>query len=140
AVAVRAPEVPEGALFSETPEWGFGVSAGAEVIIGSCADPSELVSAVGGRPVLAHDAKSLGRVPENLAHDTLLGAYLLEPARRGYPLAELCEERGLAAAVEDPAGAETLLVGALAELQRKELAERGLDPLLREVELPLVDV
>ncbi|MEA2301189.1 MAG: polymerase [Solirubrobacteraceae bacterium] len=140
AVAVRAPEIPEGALFAEAAGWRFGAAAGAEVIVGSCADPSELVSACGGRPVLAHDAKSFGRVPEHLAHDTLLGAYLLEPARRGYPLAELCEERGLASAVEDAAGAEALLVAALAELQRQELTDRGLDPLLREVELPLVDV
>ena len=35
-----------------------------------------------------------GSFPPGLVHDTLLGAYLLEPARRGYPFAELCEERG----------------------------------------------
>ena len=47
------------------------------------------------RPVTAHDAKALGLVPPRLVHDTLLGAYLLEPARRGYPFEELSEERGL---------------------------------------------
>ncbi|MGI8802967.1 MAG: DNA polymerase I [Solirubrobacteraceae bacterium] len=140
AVAVRAPEVPEGALFGETVLWRFAAVVGSELLLGSCADPGELIAAVGDRPVLAHDGKSLGAVPANLAHDTLLGAYLLEPARRGYPLGELCEERGLAAAVEDPAGAEALLVAALSELQRLELVERGLEPLLREVELPLVGV
>ena len=57
-------------------------------------------------PVVAHDAKALRDVPPNLVHDTLLAAYLLEPARRGYPFRELVEERGLAADVEDPAGAD----------------------------------
>ncbi len=55
--------------------------------------------------MVAHDAKTLGLVPPGLAHDTLLGAYLLEPARRGYPFAELCEERGSIADVEDPLAA-----------------------------------
>ncbi|MEA2297132.1 MAG: polymerase [Solirubrobacteraceae bacterium] len=140
AVAVRAPEVPEGALFGETALWRFAVAAGSQLLLGTCADPAELVAACGGRPVVAHDAKALGAVPDDLAHDTLLGAYLLEPARRGYPLGELCEERGLAAAVADPAGGEALLVAALSELQRRELVERGLDPLMRDVELPLVGV
>ncbi len=142
AIAVRPPEVPEGALFGDTPLWRFAVAAGGgqQLILGACAEPSELIEACGERPVTAHDAKSRGAVPAHLAHDTLLAAYLLEPARRGYPLAELCEERGLATAVEDPAGAEALLVAALTELQRPELAERGLEPLLREVELPLVFV
>jgi DNA polymerase-1 len=140
AVAARPPEVPEGALFGETSAWRFAAAVGSELLLGACADPAEVVVACGSRPVTAHDAKSLGAVPTNLAHDTLLGAYLLEPARRAYPLIELCEERGLAAGVEDAAGGEALLVAALTELQRAELVERGLDGLLRDVELPLVGV
>ena len=66
-------------------------------------------SALGERPVIAHDAKALGVVPATLAHDTLLGAYLLDPARRAFPFAELCDERGLAADVEDPAAADAVL-------------------------------
>ena len=31
-------------------------------------------------------------VPPHLVHDTLLGAYLLEPARRGYPFAEFLDD------------------------------------------------
>ena len=61
-----------------------------------------------------------------LVHDTLLGAYLLEPARRGYPFDELCEERGFVADVEDPLAGEALLLGALAAWQREQIAERGL--------------
>ena len=83
----------------------------------------ELASA----PVVAHDAKALGVVPPGLVHDTLLGAYLLEPARRGYPFAELCEERGLASDLEDPLAADAVLLGALADWQREQIAERGLE-------------
>ena len=50
-----------------------------------------------------------GVVPPGLAHDTLLAAYLLEPARRGFPFRELCEERGLATDVDDPAGADAVV-------------------------------
>jgi DNA polymerase-1 len=82
----------------------------------------------------------------------MLGAYLLDPARRGYPFRELCEERGLAAASPEgsddgegqapAAGAaqDALLVAALASWQRDELEARGLDALMRDIELPLVSV
>ncbi|MGB2712386.1 MAG: DNA polymerase, partial [Conexibacter sp.] len=86
------------------------------------------------------DAKALATVPARLAHDTLIAAYLLDPARRSYPLGELCEERGLGAEVEDPVAADAVLVHALAAAQRPQLAERGLEPLLQDVELPLVRV
>src|SRR5205807_720712 len=78
--------------------------------------------------------------PAVLAHDTEIGAYLLEPARRAYPFRELCEERGLAADVEDEAAADALLVGALAAWQREEIRGRGLGDLMENVELPLVRV
>jgi DNA polymerase I len=118
----------------------FGVAAAGEVMVGECEDGPALVAALGDRPVIAHDAKALGEVPPGLVHDTLLAAYLLEPARRGYPLAELCEERGLATTVDDAAGSEALLVATLADRQRPELADRGLVPLLTDVEIPLVRV
>ncbi len=111
-----------------------------EVLVGDCEGPEEVAGACGELPVVVHDAKALGLVPPGLVHDTLLGAYLLEPARRGYPFAELCEERGLAAEVEDPAAGEALLVGALAAWQREQIAERGLVGLMRDIELPLVGV
>jgi DNA polymerase-1 len=142
ALAVRPPAVPEGALFADAQGWRFGVHAdGArEVLAGTCAGPEELVTAVGSRPVIAHDAKSLGQVPERLAHDTEVAAYLLEPARRAYPFRELCEERGLGTEVEDEAAADALLAGALAAWQREEIRGRGLTDLLTQVELPLVRV
>ncbi|MFI5003990.1 MAG: DNA polymerase I [Solirubrobacterales bacterium] len=164
-VAVRQAEVPDGALFAEDSGWRFAVArtpevgaegAGAEsrggrgraggeaaipeVLAGDCEGPEEVAAACGELPVLVHDAKALGLVPPGLVHDTLLGAYLLEPARRGYPFAELCEERGLVCDVEDPAARDALLLGALAVWQREQIAERGLEGLMRDIELPLVGV
>ncbi len=139
-VAARASEAPEGALFADGAPWRFAVAVEGEVLAGDCAGPEEVVEACAERPVVAHDAKALGAVPARLLHDTLLGAYLLEPARRGYPFAELCEERGMATDVEDPVAADAVLLGALADWQREQLAERGLEPLMRDIELPLVAV
>ena len=139
-VVVRASEAPEGELFADGPAWRFAAAAEGEVLVGECAGPEEVVAACGDRPVVAHDAKALRTVPPSLAHDTLLGAYLLEPARRGYPFAELCEERGMVSDEKDPVAAEAILLGALATWQREQIAERGLEPLMREIELPLVAV
>jgi DNA polymerase I len=140
-VALVAIEPPEGELFTEGPSWRFGaVGSGEEVLAGPCERPAQLALACGRRRVVAHDAKSLDVVPPGLVHDTMLGAYLLEPARRGYPFAELCEERGLLSAVGDEAAVQALLVRELAAWQREALAERGLQQLMDEIELPLVAV
>jgi DNA polymerase I len=140
ALAVRPPDKPDEALFGATLDWRFGALAGANALAGACPRPEDLVEAVGTRPAVAHDAKSLGAVPENLAHDTEIGAYLLEPARRGYPFRELVEERGLAAEVDDETAGDALLVHALAEWQRREIRGRGLTDLFHDVELPLVRI
>jgi DNA polymerase I len=139
-VVLQESEAPEGALFAEGSPWRFAVAADGEVLAGDCSGPEEVVAACAERPVVAHDAKALGLVPPGLVHDTLLGAYLLEPARRGYPFAELCEERGLASDVEDPLAAAAVMLGALADWQREQISERGLESLMREIELPLVAV
>jgi len=139
-VAVHASDPPEGALFAEGAPWRFAVAAAGEVLAGDCSSPEEVAEALAGRPVIVHDSKALGLVPPGLVHDTLLGAYLLEPARRGYPFAELCEERGLASDLEDPLAAEAVMLGALADWQREQIAERGLEAVMRDIELPLVAV
>jgi DNA polymerase-1 len=143
AVAVRAPVVPEGALFSDDEnEWGFGVFSpqSTEVLVGTAPRPEELVAALGDRPIIAHDAKALGLVPRNLVHDTEVAAYLLEPARRAYPFRELCEERGLSSDLEDEAARDAVLAQALAAWQREEVRGRGLTDLLTDVELPIVGI
>jgi DNA polymerase I len=141
ALAARAPETPEGALFAEDESWRFGAYAGgAEALAGAAGAPDELAAAIGTRAALAHDAKALGTVPARLAHDTLIAAYLLDPARRAYALDELCEERGIGAETSDEVAAEAVLVHALTAAQRPQIEERGLRELLHEVELPLVRV
>ncbi len=90
--------------------------------------------------MIAHDAKSLQTVPQTLAHDTEVAAYLLEPARRAYPFRELTEERGFGTDIEDPAAADAVLLRALADWQREEIRARGLTDLLTDVELPLVRI
>jgi DNA polymerase-1 len=141
ALVVRAVEAPEGELFVEGAPWRFAATSGAgEVLAGDCEGPEQVVAACGERAVVAHDAKALGLVPAGLAFDTLLGAYLLEPARRGYPFAELCEERGLASDLEDEVASEALLLAALAAWQREQISERGLEGVMADIELPLVPV
>jgi len=145
ALAARAPEKPDDALFGESEAWRFGAYAGGEeALAGDCGaeggGPQTLAAAVGDRPALAHDAKALQAVPDALAHDTLIAAYLLDPARRAYPLDELAEERGIGTDVEDPAAADALRVHALAAAQRPQLEERELVELFEQVELPLVRV
>ena len=143
ALAACPPEKPEGALFGESEAWRFGAYAGGEeALVGECAAPDELAGALGERPALAHDAKALGTVPARLAFDTLIAAYLLDPARRAYALEELCEERGIGVdpSVEDAAARGAMLVHALAAAQRPQIEERGLTELLCDVELPLVRV
>jgi DNA polymerase I len=139
-VAVRAPAIPEGQLVPTDAHWRFGVAAGENVLVGACDGPEALVAALGDRAVVTHDAKELGVVPPGLTHDTVLAAYLLEPARRGFPFREICEERGFASDVTDGAGADAVLVQALAAWQREQLADRGLERLMTEIELPLVRV
>jgi DNA polymerase I len=153
-VVAHQSEAPEGELFAEGSPWRFAVyaqqSSNTEspgdrarrgiALVGDCAGPEEVVAACAGNAVVAHDAKALGLVPPGLVHDTLLGAYLLEPARRGYPFDELCEERGFVADVEDSVAAQALLLGALATWQRTQIAERELQAVMGDIELPLVSV
>jgi DNA polymerase-1 len=139
-LVVRAGEIAEGELFAVDSTWRFAVAGAREVLTGTLEDPAQLVLAAGERAVVAHDAKALGVVARKLVHDTLIGAYILEPARRGYPLRELLEERGFASAIEDEVAAEAVLVRELAVWQREQIVERGLTVVMHEIELPLVPV
>jgi len=146
---------------------------GTRVLTGE-ATRDELAVALAGSRLVAHDAKSLGGgrhgllaaaaregVELDIAHDTMVAAYLLEPQRRAYELTELAADAGLGLveaassnsadddgqlsldgdeeAGLDPAE-EAGLVAALAEAQRPKVEELGLERLLHEVELPLVEV
>jgi DNA polymerase I len=149
SIALRRPDTPEGALFGDGDQWSFGVHVPASevALLGSCPDPQELLAAIADRPVTVHDAKALGTVPANLAHDTEIAAYLLEPARRAYPFRELVEERGFHqlipaehASADGDAAYDAVFVSRLAESQAEQISERGLMGLFTDVELPLVRI
>ncbi|HEY0278445.1 MAG TPA: DNA polymerase I, partial [Solirubrobacterales bacterium] len=155
----------------------WAAAEGERIVIGTNSH-DELAVALADKPLAGHDLKSLGGgrhgllaaaaregVELGLEHDTLLAAYLIDPARRTYELTELAADAGIGiAAAGDNAGAngkdeddgqlslsdepeagldpaeEARLVAALAEDQLPRILGLGLEPLMREIELPLVGV
>ncbi len=126
---------------------------GDEVLTGVAESLPALLLAWGGRPLIAHDWKGISRAvapsldedggtPERLGHDTMIAAYLIDAARRQYPLDELLEQHGIEAVVESDDGlaAEALAVQVLARVQEPDLDRLELRRLFEEVELPLVEV
>jgi len=166
ALWAERPEPPEDQLpgMGEDGPLTFAAYGGAEVLTGEAETLTEVVAAWGERSLTSHDWKSLivsehpiaswateddgDRVPvPPLEHDTMVAAYLIDPARRGYPLEELVGDLGLDASIEGAkegparvAAQQAVLVHALAAHQRTALEELGLTRLLEEVELPLVEV
>jgi DNA polymerase I len=172
AVEGTTADLEEGPVAMAIAGERWAAASGERILTGS-STLDELAVALVDHPLLAHDAKSLGGgrhgllaaadlegVELQLAHDTMLAAYLLEPQRRTYDLTELAADAGIGiAAAPSPQDApdgqlslegdgeaglepaeEAHLVAALAEVQRPRLEELGLDGLLHEVELPLVHV
>jgi leucyl-tRNA synthetase len=90
-------------------------SDGERVVTGAVEDLAEFAEQLRGHPLTFHDAKSQGGggrtgllavAPPgslDLAHDTMVAAYLIDPARRVYDLAELAATEGLAAVAGNPA-------------------------------------
>ncbi len=122
------------ALAIEGERWA---AAGDRVLVGS-STLDELVVALAARPILAHDAKSLGGgrhgllaaaaregVELNLVHDTMIAAYLLEPQRRTYELIDLAADAGIGIAGSASEGRGDAADGQLA---LGEEGEAGLDP------------
>ena len=121
--------------------------AGDEVLVAEAETLAAFALARGERPLVAHDWKTIAVADEPCAappleHDTMVAAYLIDPARRGYPLDELATEAGIGAQVDgaDGVAERAVLTRVLAERQRARLEEDGLTELLTGVELPLVDV
>jgi DNA polymerase I len=142
---------------------------GKRLVQGACADLGELAESLAKRRLIGHDLKSLGGGAQHgllaaagddgldLRHDTMVGAYLLDPARRSYDLIDIAAQRGLAAASKEPEAdgdgqlelgeepppdpaAEARLVWEIAQLQRKDLKQQGIERLMDEVEMPLIEV
>jgi DNA polymerase-1 len=117
------------------------------------------------RPKWVHDAKEHATVleaagvhPQGMAFDTMLAAYLLDPADSGYSLGALSEQylgMDVTAASEDadtagegqlfgqdwkPLAAQAAGVALLAPVLAEKVERAGLKPLLDDVELPLAHV
>jgi DNA polymerase-1 len=94
--------------------------------------------------IVVYDAKAL-RVPA--VEDVLIAAYLIEPGRAAYELADLAAEYGVEVEPEPQADEETTelirraaVPPRLAPRMRERLAERGSVDLYERIELPLTQV
>ena len=108
-LAAQRPEPEEGQLpgIEDDGPLRFAAYAGGDhVLAGPAAGGlAEVLEGWGGKPVVAHDWKGIASAEDPakappLFHDTEVAAYLLDPARRGYPLRDVAEEQGLGARVE----------------------------------------
>ena len=148
---------------------GWAATDGRKVV-GGKATAGELAGMLQGKPLIGHDIKAIGGQRTGLlaeleatakgpviSHDTLVAAYLLEPARRNYHLDELAVQAGLAPSgldgddgqmsliadeVEDGSIAPEIAatVWNLARIQKPKLEEAGLTGLLVDIEQPLIRV
>jgi DNA polymerase I len=138
----------EGRISPPKGEAGIAVEGGRvalaqeEVVVSDWT--AEATAALREADLVAHDAKPLRLV---VLDDTLLMAYLIEPGRATYALDDLAAEYGVELQPEPPAEEDTAALVRhasasvrLAGPMRQRIAERGLDPLYREIELPLTEV
>jgi DNA polymerase-1 len=138
----------EGDVSPPAGEAGIAVEDGRvalaqeEVVV--AAWTQETASALREADLVTHDAKPLRL---DVVDDTLLMAYLIEPGRATYALDDLAAEYGIELQPDPPAEEDTaaLVRHASASLRlagpmRQRISERSLDPLYREVELPLTEV
>jgi DNA polymerase-1 len=121
------------------------VAAESGGVLVAARTPSDTVS-LGELVVVAHDSKGL-RLGRPAADDTMLAAYLIDPGRAEYDLDDLMAEYGIELEPDPPAEEETAALVRHAEAARRlapqlvaKVAERGSEPLYREVELPLTVV
>src|SRR4051794_22661475 len=110
ALAAERPGAPEEEIEGEavpahTQPLKFAAYAGGEVLTGEAETLAALTLSWGNRPVVAHDWKTIATGEEPcdappLEHDTMVAAYLLDPAGRAYPLLEISEREGIGANIE----------------------------------------
>jgi DNA polymerase-1 len=144
----KLPEGSEPAAVAVSDDRAALAVEGEPVTVGSRA---ELAPALGVREAVAHDWKpllrELGSAGLAQKDDTLLMAYLIEPGRSSYVLDDLAAEYGVELQPDPATDEETAALVRraaatlrLAPLLRARVAERGLDPLYRTIELPLTEV
>jgi DNA polymerase I len=170
-------DLPEGPVTMSIAEGRWAGTDGDRVVEGDYQDLTALAERIHEHPLTFHDAKSQGgggrtglvavAAPGSLdlAHDTMVAAYLIDPGRRVYDLSELAADAGLAAASgagvksgeEETPEAEQLSLAAedestadpptearlafeLAARQREQIERFGLERVLNEIEMPLIEV
>ncbi|MGD9694773.1 MAG: DNA polymerase I [Thermoleophilia bacterium] len=143
-LAMRLAGAPSVSLALGEEEWAVA-GEGEEVLTGprDAAADAALGAALRGPAVSCHDAKAVLRAAGDglrVEHDTMIAAYLLEPRRRGYPLDELAADAGIGAEGVEGAARDALLVRALAARQAEALRSERLEPLYRDIELPVTRV
>ncbi|HSF61097.1 MAG TPA: DNA polymerase I [Gaiellaceae bacterium] len=140
----------EGELPPRTGRVGIAADTGRvaiatdrEVVV---ARSDRLAAALSDCEVAVHDAKPL-RLGVPVAEDTMIAAYLIDPARAEYLLDDLMAEYGIELEPDPPAEEETAALVRHAEAARRlasplaaKVAERGSEHLYREIELPLTVV
>jgi len=96
---------------------------------------------------IAHDAKSIARGNglTGVLFDTALAAYLVNPGVRSQEVEDLLERYGDGTQIDESTPEQKLLTTACAlftlkESLTKELEDRGLTKLYRELELPIADL
>ena len=90
-------------------------------------------------PKALHDIKSLPMELDDIRGDiidVMLAAYALNPQRPGFDAESLCDEAGVDGYALHPATA----LRRLAEQQREQLTQTGVEKVYREIELPLAYV
>jgi DNA polymerase-1 len=146
-VAWREGELPtvRGRVGLAIEDGRFALAQEDGVVVGAW-DP-ELLPRLRDAEIVAHDYKSLPRLTMQPAEDTLIAAYLIEPARAEYAIDDLSAEYGLEVVPEPAAEEETAALirraeapRRLAPRMRERVAERGSEHLYDEIELPLTAV
>jgi DNA polymerase-1 len=96
---------------------------------------------------IAHDAKSVSRNYPlcNISFDTSLAAYLVNPGTRSLDFADIIERWGDGTAIDNSSDEATLhsqarLLFTLRDSLQKELHERELDTLFKELEMPISEL
>jgi DNA polymerase-1 len=123
----------------------FALAQDEGVLVGEWNDAC--VARLRDAQIVAHDYKSLPRLTQLPADDTMIAAYLIEPGRPAYELDDLAAEYGVEALPEPDVEEETAALIRAAEVPRRlaapiraRLVERGSERLYDEIELPLTAV
>ena len=111
-------------------------------------DPAQIIRFLrSDAPKRTFDAKPVYRMMmnegdtiHNLVLDTVICAYLLDPSVPEYTIQKLCAGESLPYPEALGEFAEIVALPALSERLEQQVIEQGMEALLREIELPLVEV